>query len=58
MKSYNKTMYQQLYELVNNTESTKYAIFNVASNMFDYINLDKDQASELCISMDQTILKY
>ena len=58
MKSYNKTMYQQLHELVNNTDSTKYAIFNVASNMFEYVNLDKDQASKLCTGMNQTILKY
>jgi hypothetical protein len=58
MKSYNKTMYQQLSELVNNSDSTKYAIFNVASNMFDYINLDKEEASELCTGMDQTILQY
>jgi len=58
MQSYNKTMYQQLSELVNNTENTKYAIFNVATCMFNYVDLDKDKASKLCTSMNQTILKY
>ena len=58
MQSYNKTMYQQLSELVNNTENTKYAVFNVATNMFNYVDLDKDKASKLCTSMNQTILKY
>ena len=58
MQSYNKTMYQQLSELVNNTESTKYAIFNVSTNMFNHIDLNKDKASKLCTSMNQTILKY
>jgi hypothetical protein len=57
MKSY-KPMYHQLHELVNNTESIKYAIFNVATNMFEYVNLDKEQASKLCTGMNQTILKY
>jgi hypothetical protein len=58
MKSYTKPMYHQLHELVNNTDNTKYAIFNVAINMFEYVNLDKEQASKLCTGMNQTILKY